>query len=85
MGADFDLTLAKRRQEADEYYATLRPPGASDDEAAVMRQAFAGMVWSQQFYHFDVLRWQDGDPNRTAASSRSAQSTQCGMAAFGQP
>ena len=54
LGADFDLTLAKRRQEADEYYATLRPPGASDDEAAVMRQAFAGLVWSQQFYHFDV-------------------------------
>jgi hypothetical protein len=62
LGADFDLTFAKRRQEADEYYATLRPPGASDDEAAVMRQAFAGMVWSQQFYHFDVGRWQKGDP-----------------------
>jgi hypothetical protein len=63
LGADFDLTLAKRRQEADEYYATLRPPGASDDEAAVMREAFAGLVWSQQFYHFDVLRWLKGDPN----------------------
>ena len=62
LGADFDLTLAKRRQEADEYYATLRPEGATDDEAAVMRQAFAGMIWSQQFYHFDLLRWQKGDP-----------------------
>ena len=62
LGADFDLTFAKRRQEADEYYATLRPPGATDEEAAVMRQAFAGLVWSEQFYHFDVLRWQEGDP-----------------------
>jgi hypothetical protein len=63
VAADFDLTLAKRRQEADEYYATLRPPGATtDEEAAVMRQAFAGLVWSEQFYHFDVLRWQKGDP-----------------------
>jgi hypothetical protein len=62
LGADFDLTLAKRRQEADEYYATLRPPGATDEEAAVMRQGFAGLVWSEQFYHFDVLRWQEGDP-----------------------
>jgi hypothetical protein len=62
LGADFDLTFAKRRQEADEYYATLRPPSATDEEAAVMRQAFAGLVWSEQFYHFDVQRWQKGDP-----------------------
>jgi hypothetical protein len=61
LGADFDLTFAKRRQEADEYYATLRPPGATDEEASVMRQAFAGLVWSEQFYHFDLLRWQKGD------------------------
>ncbi len=62
LGADFDLTLAKRRREADEYYATLRPDGVSDDEAAVMRQAFSSLIWSQQFYHFNVRRWQDGDP-----------------------
>jgi len=62
LGSGFDRTLAQRRREADEYYAALRPDGASDDEAAVMRQAFAGMVWSQQFYHFDVTRWLDGDP-----------------------
>ena len=41
---------------------SLRPAGTTDDEAAVMRQAFAGMVWSQQFYHYDVERWLDGDP-----------------------
>ena len=64
LGADFDLTFAKRSREADEYYATLRPPGATDEEAAVMRQAFAGLIWSEQFYHFNVLRWQKGDPTQ---------------------
>ena len=62
LGAGFERTLADRSREADQYYATLRPEGATDDEAAVMRQAFAGMVWSQQFYHYDVARWLDGDP-----------------------
>jgi hypothetical protein len=64
LGAGFDRTLADRAREADEYYATLGPQGASDDEAAVMRQAFAGMTWSQQFYHYDVARWLDGDPTQ---------------------
>jgi len=62
LGTGFERTLADRAREADEYYATLRPPNASDDEAAVMRQAFAGMAWSQQFYHYDLARWLDGDP-----------------------
>jgi hypothetical protein len=59
LGTGFEQVLIQR--EADEYYATLAPEGSSDDELAVMRQAFAGMVWSQQFYHYDVARWQDGD------------------------
>ena len=48
-------------READEYYAALRPQGATDEEAMVMRQAFAGMIWSLQFYHYDVPRWLEGD------------------------
>ena len=38
------------------------PPAATDDEALVVRQAFAGMLWGKQFYHYDVDRWLDGDP-----------------------
>jgi len=64
LGADFERTLALREGEADEFYAAIQPADASADEAAVMRQAFAGMVWSQQFYHFDVARWLDGDPGQ---------------------
>ena len=75
LGADFERILANRSREADEYYATLTPDGASDDEAEVMRQAFAGMVWSQQFYHYDVARWLDGDiirPPEARTSGRNA-------------
>ena len=43
-------------------YAALTPGDAGADEAAVMRQAFAGMLWGKQFYHLDVNRWLDGDP-----------------------
>ena len=56
--------MAAREREADEFYAELTPAGASTDEALVLRQAFAGMLWSKQFYHYDVERWLDGDPAR---------------------
>ncbi len=62
--ADFDDVVAKRRQEADEFYAELTPPRVSADEANVMRQAFAGMLWSKQLYYYDVERWLDGDPTQ---------------------
>ena len=61
LGQNFAQTLADRSREADEYYAALRSQGTTDDEALVMRQAFAGMTWSQQFYHYDVPRWLAGD------------------------
>jgi hypothetical protein len=62
LGADFDQMIAQRRAEADEFYAELTPHGASADEAMVMRQAFAGMLWGKQLYYYDVARWLDGDP-----------------------
>ena len=64
LGAQFDRVLAARRAEADEFYADLTPAGASADEAMVMRQAFAGMLWSKQLYYYDVGRWLDGDPTQ---------------------
>ncbi|HEY0536667.1 MAG TPA: glucosidase [Actinoplanes sp.] len=61
LGSDFDRVVATRRAEAGEFYAGLTPPAASADEALVMRQAFAGMLWSKQLYTYDVARWLDGD------------------------
>ena len=60
----FDGVLAQRRLEADAFYAAVTPPSLSADEAVVLRQAFAGLTWSQQFFHYDVSRWLDGDPGQ---------------------
>ena len=62
LGAEFDSVLRLRRQEADEFYATVIPDGLDADGARVMRQAFAGLLWSKQFYHYYVRRWLTGDP-----------------------
>jgi hypothetical protein len=60
--ARFAATLAKRRREADEFYAAVQAPQLSPDERLVQRQAFAGLLWSKQFYHYDVRHWLEGDP-----------------------
>ena len=57
MGADFENIFKSRLQEADEFYATVIPPSLSADEANVMRQALAGMLWSKQFFNYDVNKW----------------------------
>ena len=58
----FDRIFAERQQEADEFYTALIPPDLSADGRNIMRQAFAGLLWSKQFYHYDVSRWLRGDP-----------------------
>jgi hypothetical protein len=64
LGSGFDRVVRQRRGEADEFYAELSPEGASPDEAMVMRQAFAGLLWGKQLYNYDVARWLDGDPGQ---------------------
>src|SRR5438093_839786 len=60
-GEEFDATFALRRREADEFYAALTP-GATADEARVSRQAYAGLLWTKQYYHYVVREWLEGDP-----------------------
>ncbi len=62
--ADFDALFDERRAEADAFYAELQAGLACADARAVQRQAFAGLIWSKQFYHYDVARWLDGDPKQ---------------------
>jgi hypothetical protein len=64
LGGQFERVMSARRAEADKFYGELTPKRASEDEAAVMRQAFSGMLWSKQFYNYDVARWLDGDPTQ---------------------
>lgn len=59
--ADVDAEVERCRQEADSFYAVLQAGIADADMRRVQRQAFAGLLWSKQFYHFDVGRWLDGD------------------------
>src|SRR5262249_56923286 len=54
---DFDEIADARRAEADEFYAGLLPESAPEDEKRVLRQALAGMLWSKQFYAYDVAAW----------------------------
>ncbi len=60
--AGFDEIFALRQHEADEFYATVIPQDLSADAKNVMRQAFAGMLWSKQFYHYVIKDWLHGDP-----------------------
>jgi hypothetical protein len=58
----FDEVFRARIAEADEFYARYAPGKMSDDARLVQRQAFAGLLWSQQSYHYDVDVWLQGDP-----------------------
>ena len=64
MAEAFDTVFARRRSEADEFYAALQAGIGDPDARLVQRQALAGMLWSKQFYYYDVARWLDGDPGQ---------------------
>ncbi len=61
---DFDKIFERRKTEADEFYAGIIPKDLSDDAKNVQRQAFAGMLWSKQFYHYVVKDWLEGDSSQ---------------------
>jgi hypothetical protein len=63
---EFDRVFAERREDADAFYADIIPDSSSPDEQLVMRQAFAGLLWSKQFYHYVVRNWLAGDPPQPA-------------------
>ena len=60
--SDFDSCFANRKNEADEFYKVLQQSIKTDEEKLIQRQAFAGMLWNKQFYHYDVQEWLEGDP-----------------------
>ena len=62
--ANFDAIVARRQADADAFYATIQPGKATDDEKHVQRQALAGMLWSKQYYYYDINRWLNGDPTQ---------------------
>ena len=58
----FDATFDERKREADEFYDSVTPRDLSQDAKAVMRQALGGLLWSKQFYYYDMGSWLKGDP-----------------------
>ncbi len=56
-GYGFEEIFRTRKREADDYYAAILPKGLNEDLANIQRQAIAGLLWSKQYYHFDVERW----------------------------
>ncbi|HVS54459.1 MAG TPA: hypothetical protein VHD62_19035 [Opitutaceae bacterium] len=62
-GAAFESEFARARREADEFYARIVPTGTTADERSVIRQGYAGLLWSKQFYYYVVDHWLSGDPN----------------------
>ncbi|MFD0822540.1 glucosidase, partial [Micromonospora zhanjiangensis] len=75
--AGHTAVLAARRAEADGFFAGVLPAAATADEAAIARQAFAGLMWGKQFYHFDVRRWLDGDPTAVPPPAGRRQGRNC--------
>lgn len=62
-GDEFDALFAKREEEANRFYRLRLPGDISNDSCNVRRQAFAGLLWNKQFYHYDVRTWLEGDPS----------------------
>ncbi|MBC8506296.1 MAG: glucosidase [Chloroflexi bacterium] len=60
--SDFASVFEQRIQEADQFYAAVQSPKLNDDERNIQRQAFAGLMWSKQFYHYGIEQWLQGDP-----------------------
>jgi hypothetical protein len=63
-GAEADQICDRRRAEADSFYARILPPRSDADDLLIQRQAFAGLIWSQQYYEYNVARWLAGDPTQ---------------------
>ncbi len=73
VGRDFEQVLQTRREEADAFYASITPEHVADDARNVMRQALSGMLWSKQYFNYDVERWLRGDAPQQPAPPESHQ------------
>ncbi len=62
--SDFSALVGLRKQEADHYYQDLQEGMTSEEDRLIQRQALAGMIWSKQFFYYDVRLWLNGDPGQ---------------------
>ena len=85
LGAGFDAVIAARRRRRTRSTPTVIPRTSRTEEARVLRQAFAGLLWGKQFYHYDVDRWLDGDPGQPPPPPGRGDDPQRRLAAPEQP
>jgi len=71
--ADYEQILLSRKQEADRFYQELQENIADDERRKIQRQALAGMIWTKQFYYYDIHKWLQGDPGRGQPPSRGGR------------
>ena len=74
-GSSFDSVLQVRKSEADEFYDRITPNPFSEDARNVQRQAFSGMLWNKQFYHFVMEDWLKGDPTQPPPQRQYARNS----------
>jgi hypothetical protein len=73
LGPSFDRVFAERLREAEEFYATRIPGRLKEPESQIVRQAYAGLLWTKQFYHYVVKDWLQGDPEQPAPPAAREQ------------
>jgi hypothetical protein len=70
---DFDTIFTQRLAEADEFYSAIQKPDLSEDEKRLQRQALAGMLWTKQFFYYNIEQWLNGDPGYKSVPERRLQ------------
>jgi hypothetical protein len=78
IGPALDKVFDDRIREADEFYRERVPEAASEDELRVLRQGYAGLLWSKQFYHYVVQQWLEGDPSQPPAPEQRTEGRNAG-------
>ena len=73
----FEKIFKKRKKEADEFYDAVAPPNCTSDQKNIQRQAFAGLLWNKQYYHYDVERWLDTSDGITPKSPERKKGRNC--------
>jgi hypothetical protein len=72
-GTTFDRIFEQRIEEADAFYAERVPETMSEDERRVVRQGYAGLLWSKQFYYYVTEQWLEGDPAQPSPPAERSQ------------
>jgi mannosylglycerate hydrolase MGH1-like protein len=76
-GGEFDRTFQERIREADEFFRSRECAPLTEEERNVVRQGYAGLLWSKQFYHYVVKQWLEGDPAQPTPPPRRAGGRNC--------